>query len=402
MSLADGRRVAATRRLCFCFFLLLLLPAAACAPRLQPLGPADVAPALTAGALVMDDGVALPLRTWLPQEGPPAAVILALHGFNDYSRSFEAPAAYWAARGIATYAYDQRGFGQSPHRGLWAGQARMIADLGAALDLVALRHPGAPLYLLGESMGGAVVAAALTAAPSLAVPPTVDGIILVAPAVWGRETQGPLQSALLWLAAHSLPWMTVTGEGLDILPSDNFAMLRALGRDPLVIKETRIDTIYGLVGMMDAGWDAAPRLRGPALLLYGAREEVIPEDAALAWLRRLPLHAGGAGDADPAGSLRVAVYPDGYHMLLRDLHALTVWNDIAQWIADRRAGRSTALPSGAEALAAALIAGAAEDFSAARDGGAVAGPGPASAPAAPAEGTPGAIPEAIPGAALGQ
>jgi alpha-beta hydrolase superfamily lysophospholipase len=375
----------------FCFFLLLLLPVAACAPRLQPLGPDNVAPALTADALVMDDGVALPLRVWPPREGEPAAVILALHGFNDYSRSFEAPAAYWAGRGIVTYAYDQRGFGQSPHRGLWAGDERMIADLRTALRLVAARHPGTPLYLLGESMGGAGAAAAWTADP----PPAVDGIILVAPAVWGRETQGPLQSALLWLAAHSVPWMTLTGEGLDILPSDNFAMLRALGRDPLVIKETRIDAIYGLVGMMDAGWDAAPRLHGPALLLYGAREEVIPEDAALDWLRRLPPQAEDPGESGPGNRLRVAVYPDGYHMLLRDLHALAVWNDIAQWIADRNAGRSAALPSGAEALAAALIAGDAEDFTAARTGGAAEGEVPANTPAAPAEGAAGAIPGAI-------
>src|SRR3546814_13687678 len=70
----------------------------------------------------------LPYATLFRADGPPAAIILALHGFNDYSRSFEAPAAYWADRGIATYAYDQRGFGQTPHRGLWPGAARLIAD----------------------------------------------------------------------------------------------------------------------------------------------------------------------------------------------------------------------------------------------------------------------------------
>jgi hypothetical protein len=37
-----------------------------------------------------------------------------------------------------------------------------------------------------------------------------------------------------------LPGLKVTGRGLGITPSDNLEMLRALGRDPLVIKETRI------------------------------------------------------------------------------------------------------------------------------------------------------------------
>lgn len=350
------------RRSASLLLLLLALPAAvACAPRLQPLGLQSAAPAMTHDSLVMDDGVALPLRVWHPldrdSDGRPSAVILALHGFNDYSAAFAMPARYWARHGIVTYAFDQRGFGLTPHRGLWAGEARMMEDLRIAAGLVAARHPGVPLYLLGESMGGALVAAAAAAAPPL----PVDGVILVAPAVWGRETQGPVQSALLWIAAHSVPWMTVTGEGLDILPSDNFAMLRALGRDPLVIKETRLDTVYGLVGLMDEGWEAAPHLEGPALLLYGAREEVIPEDAALAWLRRLPPDAAEG----PAGhGPRVALYPNGYHMLLRDLDAAVVWNDIARWIA----ARGDPLPSGAEALAGAIIASDADDFTAARNG----------------------------------
>ena len=41
---------------------------------------------------------------------------------------------------------------------------------------------------------------------------------------------------------------------------------------------------------------------------------------------------------------RVAVYESGYHMLLRDLQAETVWTDIAAWIGDR----ASPLPSGAD------------------------------------------------------
>ena len=67
------------------------------------------------------DGAELPLRSWLPQAGPPDAVLVALHGFNDYSNFFDGPGRWLAGRGIASYAYDQRGFGGAPHRGLWAG-----------------------------------------------------------------------------------------------------------------------------------------------------------------------------------------------------------------------------------------------------------------------------------------
>lgn len=320
------------------YAILLLLLLSACAPRLQPPGSATVEPTLAADRAVMNDGIVLPTRRWLPV-GEPRAVILALHGFNDYSKAFEAPAKRWAAAGFVTYAYDQRGFGKTPHTGLWAGDRRMVDDLRATARLLRARHPGLPLFLLGESMGGSVIMAAAVSDE----PPPADGLILAAPAVWGRETQGPVQSGFLWLAAHTVPWLELTGEGLNIRPSDNVAMLRELWRDPLVIKQTRVDAIYGLVDLMDRAYDAAPRLPARTLLLYGSREDVMPDDAVLAMLRRLPRDA----DRRP----RIALYPDGYHMLLRDLHADLVLDDIAAWIADPAA----ALPSGSDALATKLL-----------------------------------------------
>ncbi len=331
--------------------VLLALMLAACAPRLQPPGTERVTPALADDRLVMADGAVLPLRSWLPA-GEPRAVILALHGLNDYSNAFAEPAKAWAKAGIATYAYDQRGFGDTPHRGLWAGERLMVEDLRSAAALIAARHPGVPLYLLGESMGGAVVM--MAAADD---PPDVAGFILVAPAVWSRAQQGPLQSGMLWLAAHTMPWMTATGEGLNIRPTDNLPMLRKLSRDPLVIKETRVDTVYGLTNLMDLAYDAAPRLDRRALVLYGSREDVLPDRAVLATLRRLP--------TDPAERPRVALYPRGYHMLLRDLQAGTVVGDVIAWIENPAA----VLPSGGEALAEAAIASDADSLKTAMPGG---------------------------------
>jgi alpha-beta hydrolase superfamily lysophospholipase len=323
------------KRLALLFTLLL----GACAPQLQPPGTDSAAPRLLADRMIMNDGVALPLRQWQPA-GEPKAVILALHGFNDYSYSFDAPAKSWADAGIATFAYDQRGFGATPYRGLWAGEDRMMADLRAAASLLRARYPATPLYLLGESMGGSVVMAAATSTD----PPAANGLILAAPAIWGRDTQGPLQSGALWLAAHTVPWAELTGEGLHVHPSDNIAMLRELGRDPLVIKETRVDAIYGLVNLMDLAYDAAPRLGGRVLVLYGSREDILPGSAVVATLRRLPSDAGHR----PC----IALYPKGYHMLLRDLDAAAVRNDIVAWIADPAAP----LPSGGDALAEQVLA----------------------------------------------
>ena len=318
--------------------LMLAVFLSACAPRLQPPGPGPAEPAIAADHLLMDDGATLPLRVWKPA-GTPTAAILALHGFNDYSKAFEEPAKPLMARGISVYAYDQRGFGETVYRGMWAGEKRMIDDLRIAAELVRRENPARPLYLMGDSMGAAVVMAAAAADPPVAA----DGYILAAPAVWGRDSQGPVQSGALWFAAHTVPWLTVTGEGLHIQPSDNIEMLRAMWFDPLVIKETRVDALWGLTNMMDLAAAAAAGIDRRSLVMYGSREDVLPDGAVVAALRRMP-------PADAGGPM-VAVYPQGYHMLLRDLGAEAVLDDIAAWIADPAA----ALPSGSDGLAQSVI-----------------------------------------------
>lgn len=320
----------------FCCLLL-----AACAPRLELPGPSVTAPVLAAHHFVAADGAHLPLRSWLPKERPWAAV-LALHGFNDYSNAFTTVGEFLAAKGVAVYAYDQRGFGDTAHRGLWPGTEALVADLKAVAAKVRAIHPGAPFFLLGESMGGAVVMAAMTGPE----PPATDGVILAAPAVWGRPTMPWYQRAALFAAAHTVPWLKLSGHGLHLKPSDNIEMLRALSRDPLVIKDTRIDALSGLTDLMDTALAAAPRLTTPALVLYGEKDEIIPRDPMVRMLRSLP--------TDQRWHQRIALYKDGYHMLLRDLEAPTVWRDIEAWLDDP----SGPLPSGADAHACQTLGGA--------------------------------------------
>lgn len=289
---------------------------AACAPRIAGLGEAVRTPAIEGDRFVTRDGLALGLQKWEAEH--PAAVVVALHGMSDYANAFAMPGAWWAQHGISTYAYDQRGFGRSPHPGIWPGGAALRRDLADFVGAVRARHPGAPLYVLGESMGGAVVLTALAEGPAL----DADGVILAAPAVWGWSSQPLHHRVALWLSAHTIPWFEVRPpRGLKITPSDNIEMLRALARDPLFRKDTRTDAVYGLVTLMDEAARAPARIATPPILLvYGAKDEIIPKEPAGALASAL---------ADRACIRR---YDGGYHMLLRDLQAEKVWADIAAWM----------------------------------------------------------------------
>lgn len=274
-------------------------------PRLEP----------EAGHFVSFDAARLGLSTWTP-EGEVEAVIIGLHGMNDYAETFYLAGPHWAAQGIATYAYDARGFGRSPNRGIWPSADLMVADLRAAVSAARRRHPGAPITVVGHSMGGAAAIAAFASDD----PPEADGVVLVAPAVWGWSSLPDLYAAALWISAHTAPWRNVSpprSVRRTITPSDNVDMLRKIGSDPLMLFTTRIDAIYGLVGLMERAADDIGRIDAPTVFLYGANDDIIPIEAAKAAAARLPAHA------------RTAFYPQGYHMLLRDLSAERVWRDIA-------------------------------------------------------------------------
>jgi acylglycerol lipase len=293
------------------------------------------ATAPSAGSFLMPDGARLPYREWLPG-GEPWAVVLALHGMNDSRDAWEFPAPVLAAVGIATIAPDQRGFGQAPGRGFWPGTEGLVGDARHMALLLHARYPRAKLILMGESMGAAV----LMCLGAEREPPPVDGYVLVAPAVWGRAEMNLFLRATLWAAAGLVPGLELSGAPVRVKASDNREALIRLSRDPLTIKRTRVDTIKGLVDLMDAGLAAAPNFRGRALFLYGGKDELVPDRATAATWRALP------------GGERRAFYPGGFHLLLRDLERGRPIADVIAWMRDP----SAPLPSGAEPAAGVWLA----------------------------------------------
>jgi alpha-beta hydrolase superfamily lysophospholipase len=136
----------------------------------------------------------------------------------------------------------------------------------------------------------------------------------------------PLYRTTLWLGAHAFPWAELTGKGLGIVATDNIEVLRAMQRDPFIIKRTRVEVVWGLVDLMDNALAAAPKLNGPpTLVVYGTHDEVVPHGPIDTFVSRLPR------------SVTVAVYEGGYHMLLRDLEAKPVLDDILEFIERPRA-----------------------------------------------------------------
>ena len=319
-----------TRRGPLIWLAVVLVVVAGCTPRLEPAGPVITAPRLADDHFVAADGAKLPVRRWLPP-GPERAVIIGLHGFNDYSNAFDAPAAFWAAKGIATYAYDQRGFGDAPNPGIWAGAATMTDDLRAVVAAVRARHPGRPVYLVGVSMGGAVALGRDVERQSAA----------------GRR-RGPGGACRLGAAQPDGP---VALAALGAVEFDALADADGAGAANPALRQHR-DAARARPRQEGDQGDAGRRHQGACRPdgrgvrrhrpRSGCRCSFSTASATRSFpARRLSMPCARSRTTAP---VRTALYANGYHMLLRDLKAETVLGDIATWVGDTKAP----LPSGAE------------------------------------------------------
>lgn len=295
------------------------------------------------GAGPCDDGAGIDLDT-IPAasacaaaaevySAEPDVVIIAVHGMNDYAGAFTDAGEWWSANGATVYAYDQRGFGRSPGWMIWPSHAVMRKDLETAIEVARARHPGAKVAVVGESMGAAV-AVTTFADPAASRP---DALILSGPGFRGWGALPLLYSASLWVASHVRPdWIVVPPDGVRIVATDNNRKLREMWFDPLVQKSNRVDSIYGVVSMMEEADQMISRLPPsvPTLMLYGAKDEMIPVEGVQRATAKMPPH------------VQTAYYVNGYHLLLNDLQAHKVWGDILAFVRNPE----SPLPSGAPAL----------------------------------------------------
>nr|WP_274389827.1 alpha/beta fold hydrolase [Azospirillum doebereinerae] len=332
------------------FAVLLLAALAACVPtRSPPASSAASAPAvpaapaaapyilgaaLGADTLTADDGVSLPLHSWTADE-PVRAVVVAVHGMNDYGNVFDRPARLWEKAGITTYALDQRGFGQAVRRGRWYGGDRMAGDVLVLARLARARHPGIPVFLLGESMGGAVaVLAAARAEPGL-----LSGLVLSAPAIWGVGARAAVVRAASVVMGALAPGWTAPPLSTKNASTDDPVALKRIREDKLIIHQTRFDTLAGIVDLMGDAQAGAAKVTLPTLLLLGDLDGHVPRDGIAALLRRMTTKSSPGP--------KLAFYEGGRHLLMRSLNGDRVSADIASWVL----APDAPLPSGADARA---------------------------------------------------
>jgi alpha-beta hydrolase superfamily lysophospholipase len=278
---------------------------------------ADPHARMRSGRLKAVDGADIPYRLWRAKE--PVGGVLLLHGAFDYSAAFDEIGPKLARRGFTALAIDQRGFGATASRGRWSGSKPMVADAIEAARYLSSRMPvDAPLFILAESMGGAI---AIHAAASGGLP-RLDGLVLAAP---GALASAFRQRLLGWLASAA---RALAGDaelvferlsGWELTPA---AAIRLIG-DPLVMRRVRPDVLSGMADLAFSSLEVAKKVSAPSLVMVGAQDEIIRRSC----IRRLFDNLGG--------EKTWRVIPEAPHLLLHWRRSSEVLREAALWMSER-------------------------------------------------------------------
>jgi alpha-beta hydrolase superfamily lysophospholipase/thiol-disulfide isomerase/thioredoxin len=231
------------------------------------------------------DAHAAPCICWINPLIPTQAVLLCIHGLGLNSDAYTNFGRHMSRLGIATYAIDVRGFGS------WMkaqGHAKLdfegtLLDIKQALQAIRKANAGLPVFLLGESMGGAIALRACSIYPEL-----IDGLISSVPA--GDRFQQKRTD--LDVAFHFLEGphkQFDIGNQIVDQATQSDQLREVWESDPLNRMDLSADELIQFQRFMNENHDAVKKIdRTPVLMVQGTLDKLVKPEGTWELFEKLP------------------------------------------------------------------------------------------------------------------
>ena len=216
------------------------------------------------------DGLRLYYRMWAPED--PKKVLCIIHGLGEHSGRYAHVAAWLNRRKIAVFALDLRGHGLSGGK---RGHARsydlLLSDVEELLKTARAEFTDLPMYLMGHSLGGNVVASFIRKMNTN----ELEGYILSAP--WfGLAFDPPAWKLKLGkLMADVWPSLTQPN-GMDTSTiSRDPAEVKAYEEDPLVHDRISAGLFADISNAGNRSLENPSEIKLPGLVYHGNADRLI-------------------------------------------------------------------------------------------------------------------------------
>ncbi len=218
--------------------------------------------------------VKVPFRPWLPKKEKPRLVLLCIHALGFSSKGYDNFGRRMAAAGIPTYALDVRGFGEwmkQPEEAHMDFEA-CLTDVEDALKTLHKAYPNLPIFVVGESMGGAIAIQAASRYPD-----QVNGLVSAVPSA--TERVGGVMKSGMVVAFKTAESPTGT---VDMSPvvvdgaTSDPALRRKIENEPLNRMELSRKELAQFEKFMKQTHDAAPLVeRTPTMMLIAYKDKLV-------------------------------------------------------------------------------------------------------------------------------
>lgn len=233
-----------------------------------------------------------PCTAWVDGDVEPKAALLCVHGLGLHNESYKDFGERMAKAGIATYAVDVRGFG-SWQEAKGKGEVNFedcLTDVADTLKFIHKANPGLPVFILGESMGGAIALRVTSIYPNL-----VDGLISCVPSGDRfKQKHTDLKVALHFLQGANKKF-DVGSEVIQQASSSNDTsqvnegLKKAWGDDPLARLNLSPKELWQFQHFMNENNAAAKSIKDkPVLMVQGWEDNLVKWTGTLELWKELP------------------------------------------------------------------------------------------------------------------
>ncbi len=209
---------------------------------------------------------------WCDPNAPVNAVLVCVHGLGLHHRSFDSFARRIAPRGIVSVSFDVRGFGTYLAS---KGQDTLeiqecVNDLKDVIAVLRRDYSNKPLFVLGESMGGAIALHVAAEAPEL-----LTGLICSVPS--GSRHQSAttaVKVGLRYISGRNIP-MDIGGQVIKQATSKE-ALRTTWSSDPSARLKLTPKELVNFQSFMDQNIAAAKRInKTPVILFQGDDDKLV-------------------------------------------------------------------------------------------------------------------------------
>jgi acylglycerol lipase len=259
----------------------------------------------------------LPLISWVAPD--PKGLILCIHGLGLHNGSFAPFGRQMRQRGWNVYALDVRGFGSwTQSRGLEKMDFdQCIEDVNMIVTALHELNPGLPIFLLGESMGGAIALHVAAKYPQL-----LTGVISSVPA-GDRQGETGMELRVAFNFLFDRDRNLDIGDDLSNRVTEKEALRKRWESDPRARLSISSAELVSFNFFMKKNDKIAAQVKTPTLITQGARDALVKPAGTIDLYNKL-----GAVDKDllVIGQAEHLIFEAGQFSELL-LNGVTAWLD---------------------------------------------------------------------------